>query len=111
MRTPLPGADGVEFIVHAGPQLGAQFTQMTAELRQAARWARAGTAVHLCARRRTGVEGEWRQACAGAGGFAFLPQGTPHTVRAPAAARAAVIEKPYESNCGGACRPQIVVGR
>ena len=31
VRTPLPGADGVEFIVHAAPQLGAGFTQMTAE--------------------------------------------------------------------------------
>ena len=31
IRTPLPGASGVEFIVHAAPQLGAQFTQMTAE--------------------------------------------------------------------------------
>ena len=31
IRTPLPGAEGVEFIVHAAPQLGAQFTQMTAE--------------------------------------------------------------------------------
>ena len=31
VRTPLPGAEGVEFIVHAAPQLGARFTQMTAE--------------------------------------------------------------------------------
>ena len=26
VRIPLPGADGVEFIVHAAPQLGANFT-------------------------------------------------------------------------------------
>jgi len=31
VRTPLPGAEGVEFIVHAAPRLGARFTQMTAE--------------------------------------------------------------------------------
>ena len=31
IRTPLPGANGVEFIVHAALQLGAAFTQMTAE--------------------------------------------------------------------------------
>ena len=31
IRTPLPGAWGVDFIVHAAPQLGARFTQMTAE--------------------------------------------------------------------------------
>ncbi len=31
VRTPLPGAEGVEFIVHIAPQRGAAFTQMTAE--------------------------------------------------------------------------------
>ena len=31
IRSPLPGAEGVEFIIHAAPQLGARFTQMTAE--------------------------------------------------------------------------------
>jgi (S)-ureidoglycine aminohydrolase len=31
VRSPLPGAEGVEFIIHAAPQLGARFTQMTAE--------------------------------------------------------------------------------
>ena len=31
IRTPLPGAEGVEFVVHVAPQLGARFTQMTAE--------------------------------------------------------------------------------
>ena len=31
IRIPLPGAEGVDFIVHAAPQLGAGFTQMTAE--------------------------------------------------------------------------------
>ena len=31
IRTPLPGAQGVDFIVHAAPRLGARFTQMTGE--------------------------------------------------------------------------------
>ena len=31
VRIPLPGATGVEFIIHASPQLGANFSQMTAE--------------------------------------------------------------------------------
>jgi (S)-ureidoglycine aminohydrolase len=31
IRTPLPGATGVDFIVHAAPRLGAAFTWMTAE--------------------------------------------------------------------------------
>ena len=50
IRTPLPGAEGVEFVVHAGPQLGARFTQMTAEFR-------AGTALSVCHRGQAGVEG------------------------------------------------------
>jgi (S)-ureidoglycine aminohydrolase len=41
---------------------------------------------------------------AGPGGFAFLPQGTPHTVRALGSSRAAVIEKPYERLAGDETR-------
>jgi (S)-ureidoglycine aminohydrolase len=43
------------------------------------------------------------------GGFAYLPQGAPHTVRAQVSSRAAVIEKPYEPESGTAS-PEIVVG-
>ena len=57
IRTPLPGAEGVEFVVHASPQLGARFSQMTAEF---VVWrfacACAGTALSLCHRGQTGVE-------------------------------------------------------
>jgi len=42
-------------------------------------------------------------------GYAYLPQGTPHTVRALTASRAAVIEKAYEAQPGAAA-PDIVVG-
>ncbi len=31
VRIPLPQSPGVDFIMHASPQLGARFTQMTAE--------------------------------------------------------------------------------
>jgi (S)-ureidoglycine aminohydrolase len=43
------------------------------------------------------------------GGYAYLPQGAPHTVRATGIARAAVIEKPYEPQSGAAA-PKIVIG-
>ena len=102
IRTPLPGAEGVEFVVHAGPQLGAQFTQMTAE------FAAGGTLGPAPAQRFIYViEGEleldggttivtrWCE-----GGFAYLPQGAPHTVARNPQARAAVIEKPYEIQAG-----------
>jgi (S)-ureidoglycine aminohydrolase len=45
------------------------------------------------------------------GGFAFLPQGTPHTVRALSPSRAAVIEKHYLSLAGHESpTPRIIVG-
>ena len=77
IRTPLPGADGVEFIVHAAPQLGARFTQMTAE------FAAGGTLGPAPAQRFLYVlKGKLELKAAGKthilapGGFAFLPQGT-----------------------------------
>jgi (S)-ureidoglycine aminohydrolase len=101
IRTPLPGAAGVEFVVHAAPQLGARFTQMTAE------FAPEGTLGPAPAQRFLYVlEGELELNANGkeyrlaSGGFAFLPQGTPHRVRALTPSRAAVIEKPYERLAG-----------
>ncbi|HVC47659.1 MAG TPA: (S)-ureidoglycine aminohydrolase [Terracidiphilus sp.] len=110
VRTPLPGAEGVEFVVHAAPQLGAHFTQMTAE------FANGGVLGPAPAQRFVYVlEGALEVEAAGAkhslspGGFAYLPQGLPHTVRAAGNARAAVIEKPYEAQ-PGAFAPQFVAG-
>jgi (S)-ureidoglycine aminohydrolase len=112
VRTPLPGAVGVDFVIHVAPQLGARFAQMTAE------FAAEGTLGPAPAQRFLYVlEGELELQAGGKEyriareGFAFLPQGTPHTVRAVTGARAAVIEKPYERLSGddgpGA---EIVVG-
>jgi len=112
IRTPLPGAAGVEFVVHAAPQLGARFTQMTAE------FAAGGSLGPAPAQRFLYViEGELQLSENGhehvlhAGGFAYLPQGMPHTVRALSACRAAVIEKPYEplADLDGDA-PHVVVG-
>jgi (S)-ureidoglycine aminohydrolase len=110
IRTPLPGAAGVDFVVHVGPQLGARFTQMTAE------FAAGGTLGPAPAQRFIYViEGELELNAGGnthtltPGGFAYLPQGTPHTVRALTVSRAALIEKPYEA-VGGAEAAEIVVG-
>ena len=101
IRTPLPGATDVEFVVHVAPQLGAGFTQMTAE------FADGGALGPAPAQRFIYVlEGELQLSASGKqhtlapGGFAFLPQGVPHTVRALARSRAAVIEKPYEPLSG-----------
>jgi (S)-ureidoglycine aminohydrolase len=112
IRTPLPGAIGVEFVVHAAPQLGAQFTQMTAE------FAAGGTLGPAPAQRFIYVlEGELELRAGGdkhilePDGFAYLPQGAQHTVTALAKSRAAVIEKPYEALTGDSDEtPEIFVG-
>ncbi len=110
IRTPLPGAEGVEFIIHAAPQLGARFTQMTAE------FVSGGLLPPPSAQRFLYVlKGKLELKVAGKthilspGGFAFIPQGTPHTVRARSASCAALIETTYEP-LAGAADPQIVVG-
>ncbi|MGA7341263.1 MAG: (S)-ureidoglycine aminohydrolase [Terracidiphilus sp.] len=110
IRTPLPGAEGVDFIVHAAPQLGSRFTQITAE------FAAGGSLGPAPAQRFLYViEGQLELEAGGKnyalapGGFAYLPQGKPHTVRAQAAARAAMIEKPYRRQAGAAL-PGMVVG-
>jgi len=110
IRTPLPGAEGVEFVVHVAPQLGARFTQMTAE------FAVGGVLGPAPAQRFLYVlAGELELSVSGSrhsikpGGFGYLPQSTPHTVRALAPTRAAIIEKPYQAGVG-ADEPPVVVG-
>lgn len=110
VRSPLPGATGVDFILHAAPQMGARFTQMTAE------FAAEGSLGPAPAQRFIYVlEGELYLTAAGkthlltAGGYAYLPQGLHHTVKAGIASRAAIIEKPYE-HIEGTTAPELTIG-
>ncbi|HVZ83229.1 MAG TPA: (S)-ureidoglycine aminohydrolase [Terracidiphilus sp.] len=110
IRTPLPGATDVEFVIHVAPQLGARFTQMTAE------FAAGGMLGPTPAQRFLYVlEGALELTAEGkthtlkADGFAYVPQGTAHSVRALEKTRAAVIEKPYEAEAA-APAPQVVAG-
>jgi len=113
IRSPLAGATGVDFIIHAAPQLGARFTQMSAE------FAVGGMLGPAPAQRFIFVlEGKLDLSVAGKkyglapGGFAYIPQGVKHTVRAKTDARAALIEKVYEPALDAAEEaPQVVVGR
>jgi (S)-ureidoglycine aminohydrolase len=112
IRTPLPGAEGVDFIVHIAPQPGARFTQMTAE------FAAGGTLGPAPAQRFLYVLEGAIELTAGAhthslapGGFAFIPQGAAHSVQASVPSRAALIEKRYEPVAGFETQSsQIVVG-
>jgi (S)-ureidoglycine aminohydrolase len=111
IRTPLPGAQGVEFIIHTAPQMGARFTQMTAE------FAAGGTVGPAPAQRFIYViEGRLELTVSDkdrlltVGGYAYLPPGAAHSLRAQGSARAVIIEKPYEPQSGSAV-PEIVIGK
>ncbi len=110
VRTPLPHANGVQFIVHASPQLGARFTQMTAEFT-------AGGEIGLAYGQRFVfvLEGELsleinRQTHPlKTNGYAYIPQGTVHRLRASGVSRAVLIEKVY-SNLGAGEAPRFFTG-
>jgi (S)-ureidoglycine aminohydrolase len=99
IRTPLPGATGVEFVVHAAPRLGAAFTQMTAEFGKDGMLAPLAAGVQRFVYVLEGslnLEVSSGTNRLGAGQFAFLPSGIAHAIRALENARAVVIEKLYE---------------
>ena len=110
VRIPLPGATGVDFIVHASPQLGANFTQMTAE------FSAGGTLAVAPGQRFVYVlEGQLDlvmngdRHLLGPGGFAFLPTGADHSLTAGGTAKAALIEKIYSPIAEGPS-PTVVIG-
>ena len=110
IRTPLPGAEGVEFVIHTAPQLGAGFTQVTAE------FADGGVLGPAPAQRFIYVlEGELRlqmdrgEHLLAERGYAYLPQGKMHTVHAAQKSRAVLIEKPYQA-IDAVPEPQIAIG-
>jgi (S)-ureidoglycine aminohydrolase len=112
IRTPLPGAKGVDFVVHIARQIGACFTQMTAEFQAAGTLGPApGQRFIYVLEGQLELEAEGQKHSLAPGGFAFLPQGTRHSVRAIGFSRAAVIEKTYERFAGEESQSaQMVVG-
>jgi (S)-ureidoglycine aminohydrolase len=100
----------VDCIVHAGPQLGAGFSQITAEFSEG------GVLGPAAAQRFVYVlSGELELAIGEkmhvleTGGYAYLPADASHRLTARQAARAAVIEKRYEPLLAGAA-PAVLVG-
>ena len=101
IRTALPGMKGASAIVHAAPQIGARFTQYTAEFDVS------GSLGPTPAQRFLYVlEGALSVDVNGSaqrlaqGGYAHLPQGTAHTVTAVEKSRAVVIEKTFAALSG-----------
>jgi (S)-ureidoglycine aminohydrolase len=101
IRTPLPGATNVDFVVHTGSRLGATFTQMTAEFADGGMLAPLAPEIQRFIYVLDGavelalpdVE-EGRDLAPGH--FAFLPAGTAHRIQAKEKSRAVVLEKPYQ---------------
>lgn len=101
VRTTLPGMKGTSAIVHAAPQIGAAFTQYTAEFE-------AGGVLGPTPGQRFlyVLEGGLKVEANGAvkqiakGGYAYIPQGAAHTVTANEKSRAVVIEKKYLRSSG-----------
>jgi (S)-ureidoglycine aminohydrolase len=93
VRAPLPGMHRATAVVHASRAGGARFTQYTAEFERAGELAPATPQRFIYV-----LEGELsiQSSVLEAGGYAYLPPGHQTTVSARTAARAAVIDKPYE---------------
>jgi (S)-ureidoglycine aminohydrolase len=98
VRTTLPGMKGCTAVVHAGPAMGARFTQYTAEFEAG------GELGSTPAQRFVFVieggitlEIEGKRNELEAGGYAYLPEGLTNRVLATKASRVAVIEKSYQA--------------
>ena len=97
VRTALPGMKGCAAIVHAGPAMGAKFTQYTAEFE--ANGELGDTPAQRFVYVLEGhlkIEVDGRQGELKNRGYAYLPEGLPHRVVATSVSRAAVIERRYE---------------
>jgi (S)-ureidoglycine aminohydrolase len=96
VRAPLPGMRNATAIVHAGPAIGAAFTQYTVEFAAGGAMPRSAVQRFLYV-----LEGEVTVMLAGQKhllqerGYAYLPSASQAEVSASGAARAEVIEKPY----------------
>jgi len=98
IRIPLPGAAGVEFIVHTAPQLRAGFTQMTAEFAANGTLPAPDSGIQRFVYILEGVlefTGAFADKSLTSGHFAYIPTGVPHQVRAIDSSRAVIIEKRY----------------
>lgn len=96
VRAPLPGMKDCTAVVHAGPALGAGFTQYTAEFQPGGELGNAQIQRFLYV-----LEGSIRVEIGGKQSdltpraYAYVPEGIEHRVTATRQSRAAVIEKSY----------------
>jgi (S)-ureidoglycine aminohydrolase len=98
VRTTLPGMKACTAVVHAGPAMGAGFTEYTAEFEAGGELgpARAQRFLYVIDGAVT-AELDGRRSELAARGYAFFPEGLSHRVVGTKASRVAVIEKPYQA--------------
>jgi (S)-ureidoglycine aminohydrolase len=98
VRTTLPGMKGCAAIVHAGPALGAGFTQYTAEFEPSGELG--GTIAQRFVFVMEGgvkLDARSQQSEISARGYAYVPAGQVHRITATQKSRVLVIEKAYET--------------
>ena len=97
VRTPLPGLERGVAIVHISPAGGAGFTQYTAELETGGTLASSSTQrfVYVLSGA-ADLASDSSFNSLSAGGFAYIPPASLHTLTAQQATRLAVIEKQYQ---------------
>ncbi len=106
VRAPLPGMRQATAIVHVAPAAGALFTQYTVEFEGGGELAPSPVQRFIYVLEGSvAVSGQQ----IGPGGYVYLPTQNEARIVAPAAARAAVIEKPYEP-LHGRDTPGVLVG-
>jgi (S)-ureidoglycine aminohydrolase len=108
VRTTLPGMKRCSAIVHAGPALGARFTEYTAEFEVGGELGPTTAQRFLYV-----IEGRLRielqqKTEISSHGYAYLPAGTSHRIVAIDSTRAIVIEKPYLA-LNSAAPPQAII--
>ena len=109
VRSPLPGMKGCAAIVHAGPALGAAFTEYTAEFEAGGELG--GTLAQrfvFVIEGSVSVEVAGKRTELGARGYAYFPEGAAHRVSATKVSRVAVIEKPYQA-IASVGAPRVIV--
>ena len=109
VRTTLPGMKSCAAIVHAGPAMGARFTEYTAEFE--ANGELGGTRAQRFIFVMEGalkLETPDQQFNLGARGYAYLPEALTHRITAAGKSRVAVIEQSYEL-LAGAAPPHLIV--
>ncbi len=97
VRTTLPGMKRCMAVVHVGPQLGAKFSQYTAELEADGELGPTPAQRFVFVMEGTvKLEAQGKQTDLSVGGYAYLPQESAHQIQASQPSRVAVIEKAYQ---------------